>query len=176
LDPQQKGLDLLIKAFAKINDRNDSILILAGPDWRDNKNYLKRIVKTLKIESSVIFTGAVFGEDKWALLKLSDFFVHPSRWEAGVPFSVLEALAMKKPCLLTEAASPERIVERYGAGKVVLNNVDDIKNGLLFLLNLKNTTYVKMSQNAKDLVKSEFDWKVIAQKIIDAYNKTLNTH
>jgi len=57
------------------------------------------MIRKLGVENDVFLTGAAFGQEKWDFLSAADVFIHPSRWEAGIPFSAMEALAASKPAL-----------------------------------------------------------------------------
>ncbi|MGH8722065.1 MAG: glycosyltransferase, partial [Burkholderiales bacterium] len=96
LDPWQKGLDLLIEAFARAALHN-AVLVLVGPDCRGSRRSLRMLADRLGILPRVLFTGAAFGEDRANLFAAADVFVHPSRWE-GLSLSVLAAAAAGKPC------------------------------------------------------------------------------
>lgn len=173
LDPDQKGLDLLIHAFVKSGIKDHAALVLVGPDWRGKKTEIEKLAQKFNIQSNILFTGPAFGDQKLDYLASADVFVHPSRWEAGVPFSVLEALAMRKPCLVTTGASPDNIIDAYRAGKVVNVDVDDLVNGFLFFSSRTASELSTMGENAYKLAQEKFDWKVIAKTLIDAYTEAL---
>ena len=121
LDPEQKGLDLLVQGWSEFQHAggNDTALVLVGPNWRGGKDRLEGIARRFGILESIFFTGPASGTEKWSLLAAADVFVHPSRWEAGIPFAVLEALLASRPVLLTRAADPDGLVERHRAGILV---------------------------------------------------------
>ena len=94
LDPWQKGLDLLIEAFAHAESARRRPRP-GGPDCRGSRRNLERLAERHGISSQVVFTGPAFGEDRANLLAAADVFVHPSRWE-GLSLSVLAAAAAGK--------------------------------------------------------------------------------
>ena len=63
LDPWQKGLDLLIEAFAHAGLRNSG-LVLVGPSCRDSRRNLERLSERHAISSQVVFAGPAFGQDR----------------------------------------------------------------------------------------------------------------
>jgi len=167
LDPLHKGLDLLLQAFAQCKLSN-AVLILFGPDWKGNKAYLQNLVKTLNLEGSVFFPGPIYGEEKWHILGAADVFIHTSRWE-GLPFGVLEALAMGRPCLLTRAADPMGKVAEYKAGIVVEPTVEAIAEGLKSFGDMSQEELTKMGSQARRLVEEEFNWEKTVRIIVEAY-------
>lgn len=170
LDPQQKGLDILLRAFAAARNR-ETILILAGPDWRGNLRPLQTQAETLGVGQRVIFPGATFSQEKFDLLASADVFVHPSRWEAGVPFSVLEAAASGKPCLATPGSDPDGRLAAYGGGLVVPCDVRSVTAGLDHFADLTVADLKSMGQRARQLVEDEFAWERVTDRIVEAYGR-----
>jgi glycosyltransferase involved in cell wall biosynthesis len=170
LDPEQKGLDLLLHAFAA-GRSDDSVLVLAGPDWRGGRGQLERIAASCGITDAVVFAGPVFGKQKNDLLREADVFVHPSRWEAGVPFSVLEAAALERPCLLSAAADPAGALAHGGASLTVPLAVEELAAALRQMCALDADTLRVMGRRARDVVSAEFSWPRTAAILIDAYRR-----
>lgn len=169
LDPDHKGLDLLLAAFAQIDTQN-CVLVLVGPYWKNSNVELHRIVNKLQIERNVIFLGPVFGKEKFDILASCDVFVHPSRWE-GLPFSVLEACALAKPCLVSHAANPMGLIIHHQAGFIIEPKVESLKNGLSRSIELDSASLREMGFQARNMLKNQFQWMDIAQNMIIEYKK-----
>lgn len=168
LDADQKGLDLLVRGFALARDES-AALVLAGPDLRGHQATLEGIAQDLGVSSSVFFTGSVFGREKYACLSDADVFAHPSRWEAGVPFSVLEAAAMRKPCLFTPGADASGIMGSYDVGVQVLADASSVGAGVSHFMAMSDAELLALGDRARCMVETEFNWKPTAQKLVDAY-------
>jgi len=168
LDPLHKGLDLLIEGFS-LAQIEDASLVLVGPDWQGSRRALETLSHELGIASQVIFTGPVYGKEKFDFLASADVFVHTSRWEAGVPFSVLEATAVAKPCLTTVAADPSAMLFRYQAGIIVSSEGRDIAKGLKQLAIMSTTDLQVIGERAREMVKTEFSWRKTALILTEAY-------
>ena len=168
LDPQQKGLDLLLRAFA-VSRTNDAALVLVGPDWRGAQRDLEALARSLGVSDSVVFAGPAFGKRKTDFLRAADVFVHPSRWEAGVPFSVLEAAALQRPCLLSEAADPGRILDRGGAALSVAPTVEGIAAALSQMSAMSSDTLRAIGSRAREVVTATFSWPRTATILLEAY-------
>jgi glycosyltransferase involved in cell wall biosynthesis len=90
LDVWTKGLDLVVQAFARLSaDRFR--LVIAGPDWEGGRAKLEQLAEQSGCRKRICFAGPVYGEKKWSLLRMSDVFVSPSRWEA---FNIAQTEAM----------------------------------------------------------------------------------
>ncbi|MGC8876990.1 glycosyltransferase [Thermus sp.] len=168
LDPAQKGLDILLEAFARA-DLPDAALVLVGPDWRGSLEKLKATARKLGIEEKVIFAGPAYGEEKWAYLAGADVFVHPSRWE-GLSVSVLEALVMGKPVLVSQAADPGGI-GAYGAGVAVEPRVVELSEALRALGRFSPEELQRMGHRGQTLVEEQYGWRAIAARLMEVYQR-----
>jgi glycosyltransferase involved in cell wall biosynthesis len=168
LDPEQKGLDLLIEAFGLAREPGVA-LVVAGPDWRSNRIRLEKLADTHAVADRVVFSGPLFGQEKFDFLAGSDVFVHPSRWEAGVPFSVLEAAASGKPTLLSSGADPSRRFASLGAGLHVELDPTSMAQAIRQLANTSRENLIGMGAQARRIVTRDFAWEPIAATIVDSY-------
>ena len=170
-----KGLDVLLEGYARyvrLSGDADSELVIAGPDFRSGRSELEALTASLLLERSVRFPGAVFGETKDALLRSARVFVHTSRWE-GMPFAVLEALAIGCPVLLTRATNLGDVVEEYGAGVVVEGTAEAVCDGIATILEMPAHRYSAMSTAAQRLVSERFTWPKVAEQVAAAYRTML---
>ncbi len=94
LDIGQKGIDLLLKAYAKIVNKVDYPLIIAGNGPDQNK--VKKLISTLHIEDSVTMIGGTFNKKKMRVLSQALFVAFSSRHE-GFSLFALEAFASGLP-------------------------------------------------------------------------------
>ena len=168
LDPAHKGLDILLEAFA-VARLPEAALVLVGPDFRGGMMRLQEQARRLGLAEQVMFTGPAFGEEKWAYLAGADLFVHPSRWE-GFPFSVLEAMAMGKPVLLSTAADPGDIAS-VGAGITVQPNVDPLAHALKEMGKASQEELKGMGARGRRLVEGRYNWQHIAEKLLVEYER-----
>lgn len=94
IDMSQKGIDLLLKAYAKSRKKIGYPLVIAGLGPDEGK--VLKMIKKLKLENDVILVGPSYGEKKYKLLSRSLFVAIPSRHE-GFSLFALEALASALP-------------------------------------------------------------------------------
>jgi glycosyltransferase involved in cell wall biosynthesis len=172
IDPEQKGLDTLLRAWAGASSRDRGALVLVGPDWRGGRARLEGLASHLGIADSVFFFGFVSGKEKWDVLQSTDVFVHPSRWE-GAPFAVLEAMLAGKPLLLTPPADPSGLVAQAGAGVVVVSADDAVRDALARLLEANADELGRFGVAARSLVDQAFRWELTSQELLRAYEKAI---
>jgi glycosyltransferase involved in cell wall biosynthesis len=175
LGVEQKGLDLLLRGFGQYLQRTGDAatrLVLVGPDYRGGQRELTDMIARLHLGSRVEIREPVFGPAKWALLGSAAAFVHPSRWD-GLPFSVLEALAVGRPVLVTPGTNIADLVETYGAGVAVQPQAPDVARGLEGLLRANVSEQDQMARAARRLVLDNFTWPESARRMADAYATVL---
>lgn len=171
LDIQQKGLDLLMQAFADaIRHGLNGSLLLVGPDWQGGRAALEKMRRKLHLEDRVSFWGGAYGTEKFDLVAGANYFVHPSRWE-GMSFAVIEALACGKICLVTPAADPGGLIQKYAAGSLTAPTAEAISQGLRQIAETPEGDLDVIRQNACALVRTELDWSKITRLVVDGYKR-----
>lgn len=157
-----KGLDLLIKAFAKVIERRWNVfLVVAG---RGDINYLKKcmkLVENLSLENKVKYLGYISDEDKIGLIDSSEFIVIPSR-HAGENYSLVidEVKARGKPLIVTNyGVLPHRIIN-LTEGVIVNATVDSLTEGLCYALSNVHSFHIRSKI---------FTWREIASKMLTLY-------
>jgi glycosyltransferase involved in cell wall biosynthesis len=174
LATDQKGLDLLMRGYAEALGRRSDLprLVLAGPDFRGGLAQLTAMAKALSIFDRVHFTGTLQGEDKWRALSQARLFVHTSRWE-GMPFALLEAMALGRPVLVTPGTNLADSVANAKAGLVAECDTAAIADALCAFAACPCETIDAMGESARSLVKAEFSWRSIAATMSKAYRDVL---
>ncbi|HHH52048.1 MAG TPA: glycosyltransferase family 4 protein [Bacteroidetes bacterium] len=143
-----KGIDVLIKSFAKINSKFPNIkLVIVGEG--ELKSQLKELTKDIGIEKSVIFYG--YSNSPFELIKKAKFFVLSSRTE-GFPNVILEAMALGKAVISTDCPNgPSEIIQNGLNGILVpVDDVDKLGTAMLSLIEDEKLT-LKLAQKAKEI-------------------------
>ena len=163
-----KGLDLLATAWKMvIKEIPDAHLIIAGPD---NDDYKKKIVAQLqddKVLSNTTFTGLLSDAEKISAFRRVQVFVAPSYLES-FGMSIIEAMASKKPVVVTDRVNIYPEIVDCDAGIVTSCNSEDIANALITLLKDPKKAKI-MGSNGYNLVKEKFDWQLIAADMKKLY-------
>jgi glycosyltransferase involved in cell wall biosynthesis len=169
---RQKGLDAMVAGYARFLERSgdhQTRLLLVGPDYRNGRRHLQRLVQSLGIAGRVAFPGPAYVEQKWRYLRSAYAFLHTSRWD-GLPFSVLEALASGCPVLVTPESNVGEAVQRYGAGVVVPGAAaDSVAAGIGDLVAAPAERHAAMTAGARRLVHDHFTWPEAARRVVQAY-------
>lgn len=106
---QQKGIDLLLRAFARAFEADPQTRLVIGGDGEERAS-LERQACDLGIASHVDFLGHLSREQVLNVMSGSDAVVLSSHYETfGVV--LIEALALGKPVVATRCGGPESIVQ-----------------------------------------------------------------
>lgn len=96
---QDKNPDYLIKAFAKSGVKGRK-LVIAGSNDQD-RAYVKYLKDLAADNVDVVFTGAVYGDDKETLMRHCAVFCIPSTIE-GLAITLLEAMSYGRICIASD--------------------------------------------------------------------------
>jgi glycosyltransferase involved in cell wall biosynthesis len=133
---RSKACDTLLRAFAATHENHSDLrLVISGPDFEGWQPDLMRLADELGIGPKVVWTGPVYGDQKWEVLRAAELFVLPSHCET-FPVSVLESLAAKTPVLLTNKVGIYREIRDDRAGLVCEDNEHSLESSLRAWLSL----------------------------------------
>ncbi|MBC8029369.1 MAG: glycosyltransferase [Pyrinomonadaceae bacterium] len=126
-----KGLDLLVKAFARLDA--ETHLVIAGPDDFDGcAQTVRKLIEEFGVGNRVTLTGPLYGKAKLEALVDADLFVLPSRYES-FGNAAAESIACGTPVLVTDQCGIAPLVEGK-AGLVVPYDVEALHRGMKRLL------------------------------------------
>src|SRR5260370_1047858 len=94
---RKRGLPYVLQA----SGMKKMTLVFAGPDEGGVREELDQMAVQLGVRTKVQFTGAIFGETKWAAYQDADVFVLPSQNE-NFGNAAAEAVAAGTPVIVTE--------------------------------------------------------------------------
>lgn len=157
-----KGLDILIDSLAQIETQIPWSLDIVGVGSESETRKLVELVRKWALEEKVHLKGAIYGEEKFELLRKSDIFVHTSRWE-GMPFSVVEALQYRIPVLITPETNMGDLVADFDAGWVV--EADNLRHELGSIFENVTRDFNSKSVGAENLVKEKLSWDSIGNSL-----------
>tara|TARA_R110002167_G_scaffold84156_12_gene228765 strand:+ start:4463 stop:5635 length:1173 start_codon:yes stop_codon:yes gene_type:complete len=161
----KKGVDILIKAYLKLEDELGSIpqLIIAGPGL--DQAYGKEMQKLAAASPNILFPGMLSGEAKWGAFYESEAFVLPSHQE-NFGIAVVEALACIKPVLLSNKVNIWREIEKENGGIVKLDTEIETYQLLKQWILLKVEDKIKMGNDAFKVYQNYFTIAQAAQQFI----------
>jgi glycosyltransferase involved in cell wall biosynthesis len=159
---QDKNPDYLIKAFNKA-EITDSHLVIAGSNDADIP-YVEYLHSLAKDNPKVVFTGAVYGEDKETLLKNAKVFCIPSTIE-GLAITLLEAMSYARPVIASDIPSNKEGLVDNGIW-VKAEDVDSLVEKLQYCENNIAELQIQALKN-RQRIEENFTWDKVAKKYIN---------
>ncbi|WP_179318038.1 glycosyltransferase family 4 protein [Winogradskyella helgolandensis] len=138
------------------------------------ENYIEKVenlVSEKNLEKFVIFHGPKFKEEKYQYILNSDVYIQPS-FSEGISFSILDAMACGKPMILSRQTN---MTYYYNKNFYIMTEPypEDIASSITNLVS--NVELRKeLSLNAKNMIKTVFNWENLIDDYIEMYKNILN--
>lgn len=170
----RKGIDFLIKSFARLYEADSSLCLVIVGDGQ-MKDELVTLAKSLGVENAIRFTGFLTGTERYGLLGAADVCVIPSvnvgDQSEGLPVVFMEAATIGKPVVLSDATGAHEVAsDGKDAFIVEAGNVESLTDGIdraLKLIGGKSEEREIFTHNVRILGKT-FQWESIAKRRYDA--------
>lgn len=168
---EYKGIDVLIRAFAKIKKEYPKLeLVIAGRD-----EGIKKELETLSVQTGANATfvdvprseiGRIYTESKAIVL--------PSKYE-GFSLVWLEAIASGRPMFSTPVGDAEHLFSQvYGGNeaKFIFGNEGELVQKLsYFMFNQKE--FIPIVSKAQDICRKEYSWSKVAEQTMEVYKEVV---
>jgi len=165
----EKGHHILLEAMARLGADIPVRLLLVG-DGPERKN-LETQAEMLGISNRVIFAGQQDNMRDW--YEAIDLFVLPSLSE-GLPFVVLEAMALGKPVLASRVgAVPEVIDEGVNGWLLPPGDAELLATSIASLLKDRNRLRAAGAR-AREMLYPRFSAERQAREMVDIYQEVVN--
>lgn len=164
-----KGIDKLFMALNHLENIERLRLLVIGGDknCQDEVNRLRRLSKSLKIESSVTFLGLVEQEKLPYFYSAADVCVFPSHYES-FGLVALESLACGTPVVATDVGGIRSVVRDGETGYIVLDNVPQLLAEKITLALSTPRAKTDASCSIRESV-FKFSWSNIAEATLQEY-------
>jgi phosphatidylinositol alpha-mannosyltransferase len=164
-DEPRKGLAVLVEAYPEIRRSHPQVrLLIAGPG--EPADVLESLSPADR--ASVTVLGMVAPQDKASVLASGTIYVAPNTGGESFGIVLLEAMATGTPVVASDLEAFRRVLDNGRAG-ITFKNEDPADLALVVSELLANPTRrAELSMNGK-LRAAEFDWTVVAQRVVDVY-------
>jgi glycogen(starch) synthase len=148
-------------------------------DWRwvlvgdgKERQALATQVAQLGIAAHVTFAGRMSDNDLQNMYAASDFFVHPTLYE-GSSLVTLEAMIHQRPVLASAAGGiPDKVFTGVNGILVAPGDAVALRAGLQQMLAARQM-WPAWGAAGANIVRTQFDWPVVAQRTLAAYQHAL---
>lgn len=161
----QKGVDLLLRAWAELTEPRELILVGDGAE----RPSLEALASQLKLDH-VTFIGST--NDVRTYLQQADLFVLPSRAE-GIPNAMLEAMACGLPVVATPVGGiPDVVLDGESGLLVPPEDVPALAAAIRRLLADSDLRH-QMGQKARERVVSDYSLKAVTTRHLELYREVI---
>jgi len=132
------------------------------------ENDLRNLIKRYQLENQITITGYIDHDKIPEIMKKVDIYIQPSLTE-GMPISVLEAMSMKLPVVLTKVGGmPELIKNNDGGILIEINDKEQLYNAILEYYDNPKKIKTDGERNREFIIKN-FNWIVHANRLNNIY-------
>lgn len=160
----EKGMDTLIRSFAKAFKDTDAILRIGGDG--SQRPWLESIAKAEGVADKVEFLGSLSREQVAEEMANCNLFALLSRNETfGVVY--IEALASGRPIIGTLNGGAEEIITDVNGLIFKIDDIDEIAKGLVYIKE-------NISKYDEEEIKKDFEFRFSRNKIIEEIRGVYN--
>lgn len=172
---RKKGLaDRLLPALARLP--GDIVLAVVGDEDGHDPAYAeecRQAVHTLSLESRVVFTGPIYGSEKWSAYDAADVYVLPSRHE-NFGATVVESMARGTPVVFCSGVQAGRYVAEAGAGLAANYDVSGLADSLREILESTPQDRESMGHRGREYVGRNLSWERSARSLATLYRELVS--
>jgi glycosyltransferase involved in cell wall biosynthesis len=173
LDVHQKGLDILLEAFALSGPDlgGHRKLSIVGRDYRGGLDRLVELADRLSISDYVTFVGE---SEDFSPIQQARFLVYPSRYD-GPPRPPRLALSIGVPLVVTDATNMGNGVVEFGAGFSSQATPESLAQSLAAAARVTDESLVEMQHNALRLAE-RWSWSRVAEDYARGLELVINSN
>lgn len=144
----QKNIDFMVEVFHQIRKEKDIHLVVMGVGHHVGQLHIvEQLIKDLNLSNHVTILKWTSREDVLNIISKSQLYLSTARYE-GMPYSVIESLALGKPCVVSDCDGNRDLIENGYNGFVIQDyDVIKYKNSVLEILN-NDELKKRLSENA----------------------------
>lgn len=144
----QKNIELMVEVLHEARKKSDIHLIVMGVGHHaDQLQSVKKLIHELNLEPHVTLLDWASQADVFHIISKSRFYISTARYE-GLPYSVIESLALSKPCAVTDCdGNRDLITDGYNGFVIKNNSIADFTEKVLELWN-NSDLLENLSKNA----------------------------
>jgi glycosyltransferase involved in cell wall biosynthesis len=137
-----------------------------------NPKQIKKLKKLISKNDNIKYYGPVYKEEKTNAFKKNDIFILTSRYE-GLPIAILEALSFGKPIIVSKGTNMGYLINNNDIGIEI--DLKNINYKLIYdFISSYQTNSNTIFTRATNIIKSQFNWNLIAEESIKKIKKYAN--
>lgn len=163
-----KGVGEYVEAARKVRRQYPTVefRLLGFLDVQNPSAIARHHIEEWETEGLIRYLGAT--DDVVPHLCDADCVVLPSYYREGVPRTLLEAAAMAKPIITTDAPGCRDTVDDGETGFLCrLRDADDLADKILAMIEMDTEHFVAMGRRGREKMEREFDERIVIDRYLD---------
>jgi glycosyltransferase involved in cell wall biosynthesis len=168
-----KGINELIKAFVEINKRHPHTKLLLVGGYETVLDPISTYsMETIKTHKNIVSVG--WQDDVRPYFAISHALVFPS-YREGFPNVVLQAGAMKLPCIVSNINGCNEIISDNVNGFIIpVKNTESLINHMERLYAMNPEDLYIMGEKSREMIISKFERKFVWDCLLNEYQQIEN--
>lgn len=166
----QKNFEMLIETifFVKQSIKNIHLVLIGVGDESRDLIEIEKSIEKRGLKNNVTLIPWIKREDSLKIIEQSRLYLSSSLYE-GLSYSVIEALALAKPCIVTNVdGNKDLIINGFNGYLVDIGNSEDMAEKIIMLLENEKEHKI-MSKNALDIFRNNHNIKKNIGKLEEIY-------
>lgn len=171
----QKNIEMMVEVIREVKKVIPKIhlVILGVGEYSPNKKNIEKLITKYTLEQNITLVPWIYRGEIFKIIKKSKFYISTARYE-GLPYSIIESLALKKACVVTNTDGNRDLVKNEINGYVVEeNDIKTMANRIFTLYNDDEKRKV-FEHNAFASFKSNYNIENNILNIERIYRKYIN--
>ena len=171
-----KGVGEYVEAARKVRQKYPAAAfrLLGFLDVQNPSAIPRTQIEVWGEEGVVRYLGST--DDVLPYLREADCVVLPSYYREGVPRTLLEAAAMAKPIITTDAPGCRDTVDDGATGFLCrLRDADDLADKMLRMIEMERDHFEAMGQRGREKMMREFDERIVINRYLDVAGEIAKT-
>jgi glycosyltransferase involved in cell wall biosynthesis len=161
------GVDVLIQAAVDVAREHPDVLFMIGGTG-PLQSELESLIRDHGLQDHVRLLGFVADEDLQVAYRAADYSIVPTQYLEGFGLVTLESMATGTPSIVTPVGSLPEVMSPLCESLVLPGkSAISIATGLTEILS--GSSVLPDDQRCKDYVRKNFDWTVIAPRVLNVY-------
>lgn len=167
---QKSPKDFVLAAQKVLEKRKDVKFLFLGDGPLFKKT--ERLINRKKLSGNVKLLG--WRNDASEIIAASDIFVLSSLWEVLPNHSLLDAMALSKPAVITATSGArEAVIDGFNGYVVSAGDYQALANAILKLLGLSNGELKKLGKHSKEMFEKRLTPEDVVKIIENTYTGLL---
>ena len=176
----QKNIEMMIEVIREAKKVIDNIhlVVMGVGEYYPNLEAVKKLIKKYKLEDNITLVDWINRTDIFKIVSESKFYISTSRYE-GLPYSMIEALALRKCFVVTACdGNKDLVIDQHNGYTIDENNVKKMAEKVVELYQNKQIRR-KMELNSIRLFEKRYNLAeniIVLEKIYKKYSGIINNY